>query len=298
MNELQKSAKRFRFSAVGTIPIADSTDFFRFNRTKIKLSLPAYNVMVLPWLKTPDFPDSTQALDEPNGLLAAGGQLTMDWLLAAYQRGIFPWFSEDDPILWWSPSPRLVFYPNQLHISRSLRKVLKKGEFSVTVNHAFSTVVTYCATVKRNQQDSDGTWITQEMHEAYIMLHKAGYAHSLEVWQKDELMGGLYGVALGKIFFGESMFSRMRNGSKIAISHLAEWLRQWHYKLIDCQVTNNHLLSLGAVEISRQAFEKIVTQYGGDADVNNTITAKEENQKKKEWIAQEITYPRTHWQIE
>lgn len=236
--------------------------------------------MTLPWLEHPVFPATHQALVEPNGLLAAGGELTVEWLLAAYRRGIFPWFNEGDPILWWSPSPRLVFYPDQVHISRSLRKVLKKGGFRVSINRDFAGVITHCAELKRKPyQEEAETWITAEINQAYIDLHRAGYAHSVEVWREEELVGGLYGVALGKVFFGESMFSKMTNGSKIAISYLAEWLKQWHYRLIDCQVSNAHLLSLGAVEISRPAFEGLLKDYG----------VVEDGAVKKEWIARELT---------
>ncbi|MBX2809699.1 MAG: leucyl/phenylalanyl-tRNA--protein transferase [Cellvibrionaceae bacterium] len=221
--------------------------------------------MKLPWL-SPDliqFPDTGKALSEPNGLLAAGGALSTDWLLAAYQRGIFPWFNEGEPILWWSPSPRMVIIPERFHISRSLRKTLKKSRVTVTLNHDFSAVVQHCMAPRKN---AAGTWITQDMQAAYNRLHQQGYAHSVEVWQQRELVGGLYGIALDRVFFGESMFSRISDASKIALSYLTQWLRHWHYPLIDCQVYNDHLHRLGAVEIPRQAFESMMARYAGLPD--------------------------------
>jgi len=210
----------------------------------------------LPWLE-PDstaFPCTSQALAEPNGLLAAGGSLSVHCILSAYQRGIFPWFNEGEPILWWSPSPRTVIYPDQLHISRSLHKAIRKGGFSVSVNLDFDAVVAACAEPRRQQ--SGDTWISPDIQAAYNELHLQGYAHSVEVWQNNTLVGGIYGIALGHVFFGESMFSRMTNGSKIALVFIAEHLKQWHYRLIDCQVYNDHLARMGAVEIPRDIFER------------------------------------------
>jgi leucyl/phenylalanyl-tRNA--protein transferase len=245
--------------------------------------------MKLPWLDAgePYFPNTRDALSEPNGLLAAGGQLSVDWLLAAYQRGIFPWFNEGDPILWWTPSPRMVLYPHQLHISRSLRKALKKTDFQVTINQAFTSVITACAQSRSEPSDTPRTWITSQMTAAYLALHHAGYAHSVEVWRKEQLIGGLYGIALGKIFFGESMFSQATNGSKIAIVHLVECLKRWHYKLIDCQVYNDHLSSLGAIEIDRHSFEQIISRYGAQYALTE--------QENCSWQAKEITLPSDYW---
>lgn len=222
--------------------------------------------MHLHWLPLEKllFPNTDRALQEPNGLLAAGGDLSPERLLAAYERGIFPWFNEGDPILWWSPSPRMVFYPGEVHISRSLSKRLKKQDYQVSVNKDFLGVIEACSEPRPTQDGSiePGTWISEDMKQAYLQLHQRGYAHSVEVWQNQQLAGGLYGVSLNKVFFGESMFSRMNNGSKIALVHLAEWLKSWQYKLIDCQVYSDHLQSLGAVEIERRLFEQIIGEHG------------------------------------
>ncbi|WP_237065044.1 leucyl/phenylalanyl-tRNA--protein transferase [Microbulbifer guangxiensis] len=199
------------------------------------------------------FPDTTNALQEPNGLLAVGGRLTPEWLLAAYRRGIFPWFSEDQPILWWSPSPRCVVFPAQYQIGRSLRKVLRKDHFLVTFDRAFTDVVRAC---RAPRSYADETWITDDIAEGYTALHRLGHAHSVEVWQRRELIGGLYGVALGRIFFGESMFHRVTDASKVAFAHLVRQLDLWGCPMIDCQVSNPHLLSLGAVEVTRETFEQ------------------------------------------
>ncbi len=247
--------------------------------------------MKLPWLDTttPEFPPTNQALSEPNGLLAAGGQLTPDWLLAAYKRGIFPWFNEGDPILWWTPSPRMVLYPHQLHISRSLRKALKQGGFSVTINKDFSEALKACSEPRRDTTGTPGTWITPAMIKAYEELHMAGYAHSVEVWRDNNLIGGLYGIALGNVFFGESMFSKATNGSKIAIAHLVELLKQWQYKLVDCQVYNDHLSSLGAIEIDRHTFEQTLGNHIGSINLQT---------KGNQWSSQDITLPASHWRID
>lgn len=247
--------------------------------------------MNLPWLdpKSIAFPDTKNALTEPNGLLAAGGGLSENWLIEAYSKGIFPWFNEGDPILWWSPSPRMVIYPYQLHISKSLKKALKRGDYKVTINKDFKNVLINCAATRDNApqlSDIDGsaTWITAPMIEAYLNLHEKGFAHSIEVWKDDKLAGGLYGVALGDIFFGESMFSLRPNSSKIAISHLVEHLKQWQYKLIDCQVYNDHLSSLGAIEIDKLSFEQELYR---SRNSNRVVT--------DEWIPQEITLQREFW---
>jgi len=187
-----------------------------------------------------------------SGLLAVGGDLSAARLLAAYRRGIFPWYSENEPILWWSPNPRLILDIDDFKISRSLRKTLKKQIFRVTFDQAFSEVIQACATVPREGQP--GTWITDEMRVAYERLHTMGYAHSVETWLNGELAGGLYGVSLGKAFFGESMFHQRTDASKIALATLVERLKSWHFHFIDAQMTTQHMLSLGAKELPRQAF--------------------------------------------
>ena len=209
--------------------------------------------MPLPWLGSPQasFPDISLALADPNGLLAAGGGLSPNRLLEAYSRGIFPWFEEGQPVLWWSPDPRMVLFPEDLRVSKSLRKTLNKSLYTVTLDEAFAEVIDCCA---QPRGDSPGTWITDEMQTAYTQLFEAGHAHSVEVWREGDLVGGLYGVALGQLFFGESMFSFESNASKIALVKLAKQLQEWNYKLIDCQVSSEHLESLGAIEISREQF--------------------------------------------
>lgn len=207
------------------------------------------------WLDAVDdaepFPDVQLALREPNGLLAVGGNLSIARLLTAYRHGIFPWYSAGQPLLWWSPDPRTVLFPTQFKLSRSLRKTLRKGLHDVSFDRAFDTVVAACAAPRDAEA---GTWITPAMASAYHDLHVAGYAHSVEVWQNNELVGGLYGVSLGRVFFGESMFSRCRDGSKIALAHLVGQLRRWDFKLIDCQMPTAHLQRLGATLISRRSF--------------------------------------------
>ncbi|MHB0776477.1 leucyl/phenylalanyl-tRNA--protein transferase [Halomonas sp. WWR20] len=208
---------------------------------------------MLPWLPAHpvQFPDVSHALDEPDGLLAAGGSLTPAWLLAAYRRGIFPWFSEGQPILWWSPDPRLVLFPQELKVRRSLAKRVRNGGFRVTFDNAFAEVMHACATIRA---ETDGTWITPEMEAAYCALHDKGYAHSVETWHEGRLVGGLYGISLGRIFFGESMFSLMRDASKVALVHLTRHLGAHGVELIDCQVHTTHLASLGARDIARATF--------------------------------------------
>ena len=211
----------------------------------------------IPWLDNidPPFPDVTQALTDPDGLLAAGGDLTTARLLSAYQQGIFPWYEEDQPVLWWSPDPRCVIYPEQMHVSRSLKKTLTKTAFKITFDSAFSEVMAQCANLRIDQ---DGTWITAEIITAFEQLHELGVAHSVEVWEvnddKYHLVGGLYGLAMGKVFFGESMFSRRPNASKIAFYYLCQQLKIWQFNLIDCQVDSEHLQSLGAKKINRDEF--------------------------------------------
>lgn len=198
------------------------------------------------------FPDP--ALAEPDGLLAIGGDLSINRLLLAYHHGIFPWFSEDDPICWYSPHERCVIYPDQVKVSKSMSKVIKNQEFTVTYNQVFSDVIRNCAAVGR--KDQPGTWITAEMQAAYIALHEYGYAKSVEVWKNGELVGGLYGLEIGDVFCGESMFSLVSNASKTALI----WLCQhFDFELIDCQMPNDHLMSLGAVMISREAYYEVLT---------------------------------------
>lgn len=253
--------------------------------------------MKLSWLNPdapPAFPDACKALKEPNGLLAAGGSLSIEWLLEAYRQGIFPWFNEGDPILWWTPSPRTVLYPHQFHISRSLRKTLKRGDYRVSVNEDFTNVVSACARPRGNDNNGPSTWITPVMLRAYQQFHLAGWAHSIEVWRGEMLVGGLYGVALGKVFFGESMFSVVSNGSKIAIAHLVEWLKRWQYKLIDCQIYSDHLRRLGAIEIDRPTFEQMLRQY---TDIPSAYLSGRTNtgSSHSPWQRQDITLPNTHW---
>lgn len=204
------------------------------------------------------FPDVSLAEREPNGLLAVGGDLSPQRLINAYLQGIFPWFSDGEPILWWSPDPRTVLFPDQIKISRSLRKTLKKKSFSVSFDQDFPAVINACAEPRDN---SPGTWLLPEMIEAYHSQHQLGLAHSVEVWQDDMLVGGLYGMAIGKVFFGESMFSRVPDASKIALVHLSRTLQEWGYKMIDCQVYTQHLASLGAEEIPRRRFTSHLTQW-------------------------------------
>ena len=207
---------------------------------------------MIPFLGPADpFPPVEQALDQPDGLLAAGGSLTTRRLIDAYRRGIFPWFNEGDPILWWSPDPRMVLRPSRLHVSHSLAKKLRKGSFLVTLDRAFARVLDGCAAPRTGDR---GTWLSLPMRRAYTALHLAGLAHSIEVWMDGELAGGVYGVGIGRMFFGESMFTRRTDASKIAMARLAAQLERWDCPLIDCQLETDHLLSLGAEHMSRRAF--------------------------------------------
>ena len=202
---------------------------------------------------TAPFPDPALAETEPNGLLAVGGDLSPQRLRSAYRLGIFPWYGAGQPILWWSPDPRLVLFPDRLRISRSLRKTLRRGEFTVSLDRDFGAVIRACAAPRA---DAGGTWIVPAMARAYERLHVLGLAHSAEAWRGDELAGGLYGVAMGRVFFGESMFSRASDASKVALAYLARCLSAWGYALIDCQVYTPHLASLGAVEMPRAEFQR------------------------------------------
>ena len=204
-----------------------------------------------PHNPTAPFPDAACAEREPDGLLAVGGDLSLPRLLNAYRHGIFPWFNAGDPILWWSPDPRTVLTTGRLHISRSLRKTLRRQDFRVTLDQAFEGVIQACASPRPG---SSGTWLIPEMIQAYTRLHREGWAHSVEVWRADELAGGLYGVAIGRVFFGESMFSRVSDASKVALVHLCQHLERWQFGLIDCQVLNAHLLRMGAIQMPRSEF--------------------------------------------
>lgn len=208
------------------------------------------------------FPPVENALTDPNGLLAVGGSLSVERLKNAYHAGIFPWYGEGDPVLWWSPDPRLVLWPERLHVSKSLRKVLRKNIFSFSFDKAFEAVIAGCAEPRRNAR---GTWLTREMRMAYIELHRGGYAHSFEAWCHGVLVGGLYGVALGRMFYGESMFHRSTDASKAAFVYAVKCLSFWGYRLIDCQVYTDHLVSLGAESIPRAEFVRMVSLYSREA---------------------------------
>lgn len=209
----------------------------------------------LKWLRASDgpesLPDPSEALTEPNGLLAAGGSLDPDWLLASYRRGIFPWFEAGQPILWWSPNPRTVLLPRDFKLSRSLKKRVRRGEFQVTADRDFPGVISACAEPRRY---TDSTWITPAMLDAYRRLHELGWAHSFETWSGDTLAGGLYGIAIGKVFFGESMFARRTDASKVALWHALQFLTAQGFELVDCQLPSAHLTRLGAKSVPRPAF--------------------------------------------
>lgn len=215
------------------------------------------------------FPPTDQALDYPQGLLAIGGDLSPARLINAYRQGIFPWYAEGQPILWWSPAPRCVIVPDKVHISRRLRRRYNQGRFSLTADQAFAQVIEACAAPRRDQPE---TWITPEMQTAYNRLHDMGFAHSVEVSIDGELAGGIYGLALGRVFFGESMFSNHTDASKLALVALCLQLHRWGFTLLDCQVSNPHLLRMGALEISRQSFDRYLLSaqepdhWGADFD--------------------------------
>lgn len=203
-----------------------------------------------------NFPDIEQAMDEPDGLLAIGGDLSASRLIDAYRHGIFPWFNEDQPILWWSPQTRAILYPEDIHISHSMKKWLKKTTYQVTVNHDFPTVIHHCS-----HRPNEGTWITFEMQQAYVELHRLGIAHSIEVWDGSILVGGLYGVSIGQIFCGESMFHHATNASKLAFIRLAKHFKENGGKLIDAQMPTEHLTSMGVKVCSRPHFRSLIEQY-------------------------------------
>lgn len=211
----------------------------------------------LPWLDEDDlwFPDPATALQHPNGLLAVGGDLRPERLLQAYRLGIFPWFEADQPPLWWSPNPRMVLFPHELHVSRSMRKFLRQHPYTLRSDSHFAGVMNACAGARRG---SSGTWISERMVEAYQHLHLLGHAHCVEVWEGSTLVGGLYGIAMGEVFFGESMFSHRPNVSKLALIDLAARLATAGYRVVDCQVANPHLESLGARNIARDEFRRLL----------------------------------------
>jgi leucyl/phenylalanyl-tRNA--protein transferase len=213
---------------------------------------------MIPWIKSSaDFPNVDSALHEPGGLLCMGGTLGVEMIVAAYKRGIFPWYSEGQPVLWWSPDPRMVLFPDELKISRSLAKVVRSGKFEVRLDTAFKDVIEGCAAPREPRH---GTWITPDMQAAYTRLHQQGIAHSAEAWLNGQLVGGLYGIALGKMFYGESMFTRVTNASKVAFVTLVEKLRADGFHLIDCQQETRHLASFGARPIPRSEFTQRVKE--------------------------------------
>jgi leucyl/phenylalanyl-tRNA--protein transferase len=213
---------------------------------------------MIPLLGSTDpFPPVHRALVEPNGLLAAGGGLGVDRLVDAYARGIFPWFSDGDPVLWWCPDPRMVLETHALHVSRSLKRRLRKADYNITMDVAFSGVLQACAAPRG---EDVGTWLVPSMMRAYERLHRAGLAHSIEVWTDNELVGGLYGVAIGRMFYGESMFSRRTDGSKMAMAYLCAQLSRWDFPMIDCQMHTSHLETLGARDMPRRRFVALVDE--------------------------------------
>jgi leucyl/phenylalanyl-tRNA--protein transferase len=213
---------------------------------------------VIPWLtEQEEFPPVARALLEPNGLLAAGGGLAPERLLAAYRLGIFPWYSGNQPVLWWSPDPRMVLFPAEFRMPRSLGKRLRRHDYEIRIDSAFTEVMHGCALPR---SDGAGTWITQDMIDAYYRLHQLGYAHSIETWIDGKLAGGLYGMAIGRAFFGESMFARVSDASKIAFAHLVHQLARWQFGMIDCQMNTAHLARFGAREIPRSEFSQNLTE--------------------------------------
>ncbi len=204
------------------------------------------------------FPDPRGALTEPNGLVAAGGDLSPERLLYAYRQGIFPWYEDGQPVLWWSPDPRAVFTPGKITVSRSLGKTLRRGHLTCTFDQDFVAVIDACA---EPRSEPGGTWITAEMRDAYVKLHHLGAAHSVECWHEQQLAGGLYGVSVGQMFFGESMFTRVTDASKVALCALSDWLSEWNYALIDCQMPTEHLAKLGAAHMPRAQFLRHVSEF-------------------------------------
>lgn len=205
-----------------------------------------------------NFPELNQALDEPNGLIAFDGCLSASRLINAYRAGIFPWYNHNEPILWWSPDPRLVILPKQINISRSLAKTIRKNIFRISFDKAFGAVIEACAAPR---SDAAGTWISDEIKHAYTELHELGIAHSVEAWYDNKLVGGVYGISIGRVFFGESMFHTCTDASKVAFVYLANKLESLNYEIIDCQVKSRHLISLGGKEITRKQFREMLDQY-------------------------------------
>ncbi len=218
-----------------------------------------------PWLDpgSLEFPDPRQAMDKPNGLLALGGDLAPERIIHAYRLGIFPWYEEPQPILWWSPDPRAVLYPNHFHLSRSLKKTINSGCFTASIDRCFDDVIDHCCRIR---QHSEGTWLTAAMLDAYKTLHLLGYAHSVEIFQDGKLVGGLYGLALGEVFFGESMFSLCADASKVALYLLCRELQARGFYMIDCQVSSEHLYSLGASDMPRSHFLKRLGEHAQPPD--------------------------------
>lgn len=219
----------------------------------------------LYWVKdnllATDFPPVNQALRDPDGLLAIGGELSEERILDAYKKGIFPWFNHGQPVMWWSPDPRCVLLPDEIKVSRSLGKRLRQKKFHVTYDTVFTDVINACAASRKGVYD---TWITNDIKKAYVNLHKLGYAHSIECWLDEKLVGGLYGLALGKVFFGESMFSRETDASKVALVHLSQELAKTEFRLIDCQVHSHHLQTLGAKPVQRELFIQVLDNFCND----------------------------------
>ncbi len=247
-----------------------------------------------------NFPALESALDDPNGLLAMGGELSRSRLIEAYSAGIFPWYDDDQPILWWSPNPRAVIEPEQVHISRSLKKNMRRCNYQLSVDRAFEQVIDACAEARNvksesyetnsdAQNDNQGTWITTEMKDAYIDLHHAGYAHSFEIWDEENLVGGLYGIAIDKVFSGESMFHRKTDASKIAFVFACRQLQRWGFGLLDCQILNPHLQSLGVKELAREDFKKWLPAYKAQLAASNSINQIDAKRSlERNWSA-------THW---
>jgi len=205
-----------------------------------------------------DFPPVETALSDPDGLLAAGGDLDTQRILSAYRRGIFPWYNDKTPILWWSPDPRCVMFPDAMRVTQSLQKTIRSGRFDISMDRDFAAVIDGCAAPRKG---SDGTWINSDIRRAYIDLHRAGHAHSVECRQDGELAGGLYGVSIGRVFFGESMFAKTTDASKVALYHLLNAVRDWDYEMVDCQVRSKHLESLGAITMPRRTFIERLDQW-------------------------------------
>ncbi|WP_334062353.1 leucyl/phenylalanyl-tRNA--protein transferase [Alteromonas genovensis] len=235
------------------------------------------------------FPPVHEALDDPNGLLAFGGDLSPQRLFSAYSQGIFPWFSDDEPLLWWSPDPRAIISLDDFCVSKSLKKLVRQRKYTVTLNHAFDRVIDTCSAIPRVTQSGSGvsneTWITDDMKAAYSQLHGLGIAHSVEVWENEELVGGLYGVGIGKVYCGESMFHKKSNASKLAMVALVEHMRSQQMAFIDCQLPTDHLASLGASTVSRKDFIKTLREN------NQTVNSQGElsSEYAQRWRPREIT---------